>query len=219
MAKKRVYTPSAREEPSPVVRHHVLREILGGEVSQSTLVECTRIGFGLDVVDRLQAHLGVNQADVLNLLHTSSSTLSRRRLAFEQVAKRESARLKKLLKGDVLTRPNALELPPSNGYGAVIFTSSGGLMAAGNMPKTRALCATEPKPRLSPEESDRAYRLAVILAAAVELFEGDEKAARRWLNTPAKALGGATPVSYLDTEAGADAVRDLIGRLEHGIIS
>lgn len=38
-----------------------------------------------------------------------------------------------------------------------------------------------------------------------------------WLNQSAKALGGASPMSCLDTKAGVDAVRDLIGRLEHGL--
>ena len=73
--------------------------------------------------------------------------------------------------------------------------------------------------RLSPEESDRAYRVASAYRAALQLFEGEKAAAVDWLKQPAKALGGATPLSYLDTEAGAEAVHDLIGRIEHGVIT
>jgi putative toxin-antitoxin system antitoxin component (TIGR02293 family) len=73
--------------------------------------------------------------------------------------------------------------------------------------------------RLTPLESDRVYRVATAYRAALELFEGDRKAARSWLNEPSKALGGNSPLQHLDTEAGADEVQDLIGRLEHGVIS
>jgi putative toxin-antitoxin system antitoxin component (TIGR02293 family) len=73
--------------------------------------------------------------------------------------------------------------------------------------------------RLTPQESDRVYRVATAYRAALQLFEGDAEAARRWLNEPAKALGGNTPLQHLDTGAGADAVQDLIGRLEHGVIT
>ncbi len=75
------------------------------------------------------------------------------------------------------------------------------------------------RPRLNPDESDRIYRITTIVDAADQLFEGDHEAALRWLKEPAKALGGVAPLDYLDTEVGADAVRDLIGRLEHGVIT
>ena len=71
--------------------------------------------------------------------------------------------------------------------------------------------------RLSSEESDRVYRIAAAYRDALQLFEGDAESARRWLNEPAKALGGDSPLQHLVTEAGAAEVRDLIGRLEHGV--
>lgn len=67
------------------------------------------------------------------------------------------------------------------------------------------------------EESDRIYRIAEIYRSAVQLFEGDAESARSWLSEPARALGGIRPLQHLDTEAGAGEVRDLIGRLEHGV--
>ena len=71
--------------------------------------------------------------------------------------------------------------------------------------------------RLSPQESDRVYRIAAAFEDAARLFEGDQAAARTWLKGPAKALGGQTPLAYLSTETGAAEVRRLIGQLEQGV--
>lgn len=72
---------------------------------------------------------------------------------------------------------------------------------------------------LNLQESNRVYRIAIAYRDALELFDGDTKAAGTWLNRPEKSLGGNTPLEYLDTEAGLQKVHDLIGRLEHGIIT
>ena len=84
---------------------------------------------------------------------------------------------------------------------------------------TATLTRRRARKRLTPQESDRVYRVATAYRATLQLFEGDAEAARRWLIEPAKALGGNTPLQHLDTEAGADEVQDLIGRLEHGVIT
>ena len=73
--------------------------------------------------------------------------------------------------------------------------------------------------RFTTEESDRLYRLAEIFSAAIELFEGDEERARKWLNHPVKGLGGERPVGMAITSAETEAALDLIGRLEHGVFS
>ena len=70
---------------------------------------------------------------------------------------------------------------------------------------------------LTKQESDKAYRVQRIARDALSLFEGDLEEARKWLKTPMEILGGDTPLAYCDTEAGAQFVRDLIGRLEHGV--
>ena len=84
---------------------------------------------------------------------------------------------------------------------------------------TATLTRRRNKKRLTPQESDRVYRVVTAYRTALLLFEGDADAARHWLNESAKALGGNTPLQHLDTEAGADEVQDLIGRLEHGVIT
>ena len=73
--------------------------------------------------------------------------------------------------------------------------------------------------RLDPEESDRLLRVSRVFAKALELFEGDTEAARRWFHTPAKALGGGRPISLAGTDLGSREVEALIGRLEHGVFT
>ena len=72
--------------------------------------------------------------------------------------------------------------------------------------------------RLRPEESERVYRLAKVLAFAESVLGTKEKA-RHWLNSPNRALGNASPFSLLETEAGADEVTHLLGRIEFGVYS
>ncbi|MEQ3622997.1 MAG: antitoxin Xre/MbcA/ParS toxin-binding domain-containing protein [Marinobacter sp.] len=59
----------------------------------------------------------------------------------------------------------------------------------------------------------------IVIAEAVELFEGDKAAAEQWLSTPVRGLGQKTPNELLTSEEGIEQVRTLIGRLEHGIIT
>lgn len=70
---------------------------------------------------------------------------------------------------------------------------------------------------LDPGHSDRLLRYARLLRAATQLYNGDDVAARAWLTKPARALAGETPLDHADTEMGARAVEDLIGRIEHGV--
>lgn len=73
--------------------------------------------------------------------------------------------------------------------------------------------------RLQADESDRLVRLGQIVAKAIQLFEGDQDAAKAWLHRPARALGGATPLKFSQTYMGAQEVEDLIERLEEGVFA
>jgi putative toxin-antitoxin system antitoxin component (TIGR02293 family) len=84
---------------------------------------------------------------------------------------------------------------------------------------SRTLSRRKSQGRLQPDESDRLVRIARLFALANGLFEGDSDAARVWLQTPKRALGGHTPLEYARTELGAREVESLIGRLEHGVYS
>jgi putative toxin-antitoxin system antitoxin component (TIGR02293 family) len=72
--------------------------------------------------------------------------------------------------------------------------------------------------RLARYESDRLYRLARIVALAVE-FLGDHERAVRWLKHPNRALGGIPPIAAIDTELGARQVENILGRIAYGGIS
>jgi putative toxin-antitoxin system antitoxin component (TIGR02293 family) len=66
---------------------------------------------------------------------------------------------------------------------------------------------------------ERVVRLARITARALDVFDDDEAAVGRWLRTPLRALGGATPLSLLDTDLGAQEALDVLGRIEQGVFS
>lgn len=73
--------------------------------------------------------------------------------------------------------------------------------------------------KLNRHESDRLIRLGRLFARAVDLHEGNHKAATRWLQHPCQALGNHTPLQYASTELGAREVESVIGRLEHGVFT
>ena len=77
----------------------------------------------------------------------------------------------------------------------------------------------EKKQRLSPEESERLWRLAAIYENSLALFEGNAQRASEWLRTPQAAIGQVSPLEHVDTEPGAAEVQDLIGRIEYGVVS
>jgi len=72
--------------------------------------------------------------------------------------------------------------------------------------------------RLARNESDRLYRLARIIALAKH-YLGNEETATRWLKRPNRALGGRPPLELIDTELGARAVENVLGRIAYGGVS
>lgn len=70
--------------------------------------------------------------------------------------------------------------------------------------------------RLTTEESDRLVRFARLYGRALEVL-GSAEATRAWLKTPARALGGDTPLFFAGTETGAREVENLLGRLEYSV--
>jgi putative toxin-antitoxin system antitoxin component (TIGR02293 family) len=72
--------------------------------------------------------------------------------------------------------------------------------------------------RLARFESDRLYRLARIVALAQQSL-GNRESAARWLKRSNRALGGAAPISAMDTELGARQVEEVLGRIAYGGIS
>lgn len=72
--------------------------------------------------------------------------------------------------------------------------------------------------RLSADESDKVVRYSRLVRQAADFF-GDIEKARAWLKHPQYGLGGAVPLDYARTEAGAREVEDLLGRMKYGVYS
>jgi putative toxin-antitoxin system antitoxin component (TIGR02293 family) len=71
--------------------------------------------------------------------------------------------------------------------------------------------------RLSPDESDRLYRLARVIAHANRVFEDPDESAD-WIHAPNTSLGKQQPLTLLDTDIGVQQVDQVLGRIEHGIV-
>jgi putative toxin-antitoxin system antitoxin component (TIGR02293 family) len=68
--------------------------------------------------------------------------------------------------------------------------------------------------RLSPAASERAERLARIVALAVQAL-GDADEAKAWLNAPHPLLGSARPIDVSATDLGARQVERILHNIEH----
>ena len=72
--------------------------------------------------------------------------------------------------------------------------------------------------RLTAGESELVLRLARGIVEATAVLGTPEKA-QRWLQTPSRALGGEIPLRLLDTDIGAEIVREELGRIDHGVFA
>ena len=77
-----------------------------------------------------------------------------------------------------------------------------------------------PNKEISPNNAESANegRFARVLAKAAETFE-DLDTALDWMKSPNFALSGATPLSLVNTDVGAESVMDTLGRIEHGVFA
>jgi putative toxin-antitoxin system antitoxin component (TIGR02293 family) len=72
--------------------------------------------------------------------------------------------------------------------------------------------------RLTHDESDRALRMARVVALARDILGADDKASR-WMVAPNRALGGDRPFDRLDTELGVRSVEEILQRIAYGMYS
>jgi putative toxin-antitoxin system antitoxin component (TIGR02293 family) len=71
---------------------------------------------------------------------------------------------------------------------------------------------------LSREETDRAVRVATVVALADKVF-GNEEKALLWLRSHNDRLGERTPLHMLGTEAGGRLVESLLWQIDEGVYS
>ena len=69
---------------------------------------------------------------------------------------------------------------------------------------------------LNRDESDRAVRIARILALAEGVF-GDHDKALRWLRKPKRRFDNRSPLELLSTEVGSRAVEELLYQIDFGM--
>lgn len=74
------------------------------------------------------------------------------------------------------------------------------------------------KKKLSPRDSERAYRFGMVWVKAVEVLGSDTKA-RHWILAENRALGGNPPIELLDTGIGFEDVIAVLHRIEFGVYS
>jgi len=67
-------------------------------------------------------------------------------------------------------------------------------------------------------EGDRVARLQRLTRRAAAVLGGANEG-RTWLITPQRALARRAPFEVASTEVGAEAVFQLLGRIEHGVFS
>jgi len=74
------------------------------------------------------------------------------------------------------------------------------------------------KEALSPTESERALRVARVLAKA-EVVLGEAAAAMSWMRAPKRRFQGRTPMQMLGTEPGGRLVEQLLYQIDDGIFA
>ncbi|HEY8175202.1 MAG TPA: MbcA/ParS/Xre antitoxin family protein [Gemmatimonadaceae bacterium] len=72
------------------------------------------------------------------------------------------------------------------------------------------------KSPLSPAEVERMTDVGEVIREVRRLYGGDEAAADKFLTTPHRRFGGRPPILVAATEGGAQAVRELLARMEEG---
>ncbi len=77
---------------------------------------------------------------------------------------------------------------------------------------------TEPGKKLDSAAGGRYYRSVKIIQHAATLLGSLEKALE-WLRSDQRALGYRVPFDLLGTAPGAEAVEDLLGRIEYGVVT
>ncbi|MHB8812380.1 MAG: type II RES/Xre toxin-antitoxin system antitoxin [Steroidobacteraceae bacterium] len=75
-----------------------------------------------------------------------------------------------------------------------------------------------PERKLDSTTGGRYYRAIKIMQHATTLL-GSMAATLEWLRSQQRALGFRIPLELLATEPGAEAVEDLLGRIEYGVVT
>lgn len=109
------------------------------------------------------------------------------------------------------------------GFPAVLLKDTGAyfnlppqrIRAIVRLPETGAQALHKPGALMDAAASERLWRLADVMHMARDIFEDDD-AAKVWLRTPSVAFNDSAPMDYLDTEPGANTVRQALNAIASG---
>lgn len=76
----------------------------------------------------------------------------------------------------------------------------------------------EPGKKLDAPTGGRYYRMLKVIQHTIELL-GSIEGGLQWLRSTQRALGHRVPFDLLSTDPGTEAVEDLLGRIEYGVIT
>ena len=129
------------------------------------------------------------------------------------------------------TEPNVLHDPAARYYAAskgitksdfLVIVSRTGMnltQFSALLPVTRrTIEKVKDEELLSPLVSDRVLQIASLFNHGMSVF-GSTSSFRDWLHTSLIALGSQKPIDFIDNDTGISLVRDLLGRIEHGVYS
>ena len=71
---------------------------------------------------------------------------------------------------------------------------------------------------LNPIVSDRVLQIATLYQMGKVVF-GDTSSFQQWIDTPLLALGNQKPMDILNNDTGLSIIKDLVGRIQHGVYS
>lgn len=75
-----------------------------------------------------------------------------------------------------------------------------------------------PEDLLGLSSTEQLIEIAEVVEHAMQVFHSPDTILE-WLNSPLPGLNGQKPIELLDTSFGIRAVRQALGRLEHGVLS
>ena len=82
----------------------------------------------------------------------------------------------------------------------------------------RTIEKTKDRDLLSPVVSDRVLQIASLYQFGSNVI-GSNQLFQEWLQSPLIALGGKKPIHFINNDTGISMIKDLLGRVEHGVYS
>ncbi len=77
---------------------------------------------------------------------------------------------------------------------------------------------TKANKKLDRNLSIKLFEISDLFLLGADIF-GSKEAFFKWLNLPNTALGGMQPSELIDIPEGVSKIRDILGRIEHGVYS